>query len=205
VRAEWFFANGDSFTASAFYKDLADPIELFESAASDTSIAREIVNAEAGEVYGVEFEWLKSLGFIAGFMDPFFLQGNLTLQDSELTAGTQADAPTNPKRKLAGASDYVANVMLGYDSPNGHYTGSLIYNVFGERLYVAGRNGAPDGFEQPFQSLDLTYSWYPTELITVSAKAQNLLDDEIEIERAGVTVFTESPGTLVAFSMKWEF
>ena len=31
-----------------------------------------------------------------------------------------------------------------------------MYNVFGERLFVAGRLGAPDRYEQPFHSLDRT-------------------------------------------------
>ena len=66
---------------------------------------------------GVEFEGLKELGFLGGFFDTLFVQGNLTLQDSELVAGPRADAPTNPIRPLTGASEYVANLMLGFDSP----------------------------------------------------------------------------------------
>ena len=82
-------------------------------------------------------------------------------------------------------------------------TASLIYNVFGERLYVAGRNGSPEGFEQPFHSLDLTYFWYPTENFTLKAKVQNLLGEEIEIERAGVMTFAEDPGTQISLSFSW--
>ncbi len=203
LRAEWFFASGDNVTVTAFYKDIANPIEFFESAASDTNTAREIVNATSAEVTGIEFEGLKELGFLGGFFDTMFVQGNLTLQDSELVAGPAADAPTNPVRKLAGASDYVANLMLGYDSPDARHTASLVYNVFGERLYVAGRNGAPDGYEQPFHSLDVTWSWYPTDTITIKAKAQNLLGETIEIERQGVTTFEEDPGSSYSLSLTW--
>lgn len=205
ARAEWFFSNGDNFTVSLFYKDIDNPIEFFESAASDTTIAREIINAESAEVYGVEFEGLKTLGFIGGALESFFLQGNFTLQSSELVAGPEADAPTNDVRDMTGASDYVVNMMLGYDAPSGKHTASLIYNVFGERLYVAGRLGAPDGFEQPFHSLDLTYSWYPTENLTVKAKFKNLLDETITIEREGVNTFKEKPGQEFAVSVQYAF
>jgi TonB-dependent receptor len=203
IRGEWFFGGGDNLTVTLFYKDIDNPIEFFESAASDTTTAREIINADSAEVYGVEFEGLKELGFLGDFMSSFFVQGNVTLQDSELVAGPEADAPTNEVRPLTGASDYVANLSLGYDSPNGQHTASIGYNVFGERLYVAGRNGAPDGYEQPFHSLDFVYSWYPTDTITVKAKVQNILQEKIEIERQGVVTFEEDPGSTFAISFQY--
>jgi len=205
VRAEWFFQSGDSFTVTLFDKQIDNPIEFFESAASDTTIAREILNAESGQVQGVEFEFLKELGFIGNRFDSFFLQGNLTLQDSELVAGPNADAPTNPIRELSGASNYVANLLFGYDAPNGKHTATLIFNEFGERLFASGRIGKPDAFEQPFQSLDLTYFWYPSDSLTLKAKFQNLLGDEIEIQREGVVTFKEDPGTTLSVAVQWSF
>jgi TonB-dependent receptor len=203
IRAEWFFDSNDNLTVSLFYKDIDNPIELFEAPASDTTILREIVNAESAELTGVEFEGYKSLGFIGEFWEPFFIQGNVTFLDTELVAGPNADAPTNLKRDLANASDYIANIVFGFDSMDARHTATLVYNVFGERLYVAGRNGAPDAFEQPFNSLDLTYSWYPTDAITVKFKAQNLLDETIEIERESVTILEEDPGQ--SFSLSFQY
>ena len=203
VRAEWFFSSGDNLTVTLFRKEIDKPVEFFESPASDTTIAREILNGESAVVEGVELEALKELGFLGGFFDTLFLQGNVTFQDSELVAGLRPDAPTNPVRPLSGASEYVANVMLGYDSPDSKHTASLIYNVFGERLYVAGRNGAPDGFEQPFHSLDLTYAWYPTDTMTIKVKAQNLLDETTTIEREGIAVFEQEPGIDYSLSFSW--
>ena len=209
IRGEWFFGNGDNLTVTVFKKDIDKPIEFFESAASDTTIAREILNANEATVEGVEIEFLKELGFLGGFWDSFFVQGNFTIQDSELICNAnasfpcEADAPTNPTRSLSGASDYVANLMFGFDSPDAKHTASLIFNEFGERLYVAGRNGAPDGFEQPFTSLDLTYFWYPTDTMTLKVKAQNLLNETVTIEREGVVVFEEDPGSTISISFNW--
>ena len=203
LRAEWYFGNGDNFTVTLFNKDIRNPIEFFEIPASDTTIAREIINAASGNVRGVEIEGLKELGFLGSAFDAFFLQGNLTLQESELVAGNDANVPTNAVRPLSGASDYVVNVMFGFDSTDAKHTASLIYNVFGERLYVAGRNGAPDGYEKPFQSLDFTYFWYPTSRVTMKLKAQNLLGETIRIERLGVTTYEEDPGTVVSLSLAW--
>ncbi|MDA0678740.1 MAG: TonB-dependent receptor [Proteobacteria bacterium] len=210
VRGEWFFGNGDNLTVTLFKKDIDKPIEFFESAASDTTIAREILNSNEATVEGLEVEFLKALGFIGGPFETLFVQGNVTMQNSELVCDAnaadfacEADAPTNPVRPLSGASDYVANFMLGFDSPDSKHTASIMFNVFGERLYVAGRNGSPDGYEQPFNSLDLTYFWYPTDTMTLKLKAQNVLNETITIERDGVVVFEEDPGTTISLSFNW--
>ncbi len=200
IRAEWYFGGGDNFSITAFYKDIDNPIEFFASGRVESGSAREIINAESAEVQGVEVEFLKELGFLGSYFDSFFLQANATIQDTELVAGPNADAPTNPVRPLAGASDWITNVVLGYDSPNAMHTATLVFNTYGERLFQAGRLGAEDSFEQPFNSLDLTYSWYPTDQITVKFKAVNLLGDSLEIDRAGVTIFDEDPGTTFSAS-----
>lgn len=205
LRAEWFFANGNNLTISLFSKEIADPIEYFESPASDTNTAREIINADETTITGIEVDGVLALGFFGDWGESWFLQGNATFQDTETTAGTNADAPTNNVRPATGASDYVFNMMLGYDSMDGRHSANLLYNVFGERLYVAGRLGAPDGYEQPFNSLDVNYSFYPSDNWTVKLKVQNLLDETIEIERAGVVTYAENPGTAVAVKVKYDF
>ena len=205
LRAEWFFSNGDNFTASLFYKDIQNPIEFFEAAAFEEALATEIVNAESSTVYGLELEWLKGLDFLGDDFESLFIAGNMTVLDSELTAGQFADAPTNATRPMAGASDYAVNVQMGYDSEDGRHSAMLIYNVFGERLYFAGRNGSPDAYEQPFNSLDATYFFYPTEQMTVKFKLKNLLDETIEITQNSVVTHEEQPGTMVALDVKWHF
>lgn len=205
LRAEWFFSNGDNFTASLFFKDIQNPIEFFEAAAFEESLATEIINAESSNVYGLELEWLKGLGFMGERFDPLFVAGNMTALDSQLTAGEFADAPTNETRPMAGASDYAVNFQLGYDSNDGVHSAMLIYNVFGERLYFAGRNGTPDAYEQPFDSLDLTYFYYPTDQLTVKLKLKNLLDEQIEITQNNVVIHEEAPGTMIEFDVKWSF
>ena len=205
LRFEWFFANADSFTVSFYYKELENPIEFFETAASDTTIAREIVNADSAEILGAEVEVLKELGFLHAWLEPFFLQANVTFQDSELIAGPNADAPTNEKRDLTNAAPWIANVILGFDSPDAAHSATLSYNVFDDRLFLAGRNGAPDGFEQTRHSVNLTYQWYPTDTLTVKLKGSNLLDEPVTIERSGVETFKEDIGQTFTASLQWDF
>jgi TonB-dependent receptor len=209
MRAEWFFAGGDNFTVSVFYKDITDPIETIEAAGTDDNVSLTFINAESAELYGVEFEWLKGLGFLDGeertWADAFFFAGNLTLSDSEIVIGDAALNLTNNKRPMTQQSDYIANIQFGFDSPGGAHTATLVYNVFGERVFFGGRNGAPDAMEQPFSSLDLIYDFYPTESLSLKLRLQNLLDEQIEIEQGGVTVLEQTLGMTIKFDATLRF
>ena len=76
LRAEWFFGNGDNFTASLFYKDIEQPIETVQGAGTDDNISLTFINAESASVYGLEIEWLKDLStFGSGLPRSVFLLG----------------------------------------------------------------------------------------------------------------------------------
>ncbi len=176
ARGEFYYANGDNLTVSLFFKDIQNPIERIRTAGSDDNIQLTFVNAESGETYGVEFEGLKTLG-----NSGFFLSGNVTLSDSELTIdNTITGGPTNATRRLTGHSEYVANATLGWDSESGIHSAFLNYNVFGERVFYGGISGNDDAFEQPFQSLGVVYKWFPTDYIEVDVSWDNILDDNRE-------------------------
>lgn len=208
LRGEWFFSGGDNFTVSLFYKDIENPIETVEGAGSDDNVSLTFVNAESAEVYGIEIEGLKGLGFLTngGWTDAFFVSGNLTVSDSELTIGTAAGVNlTRNKRRLTQHAPYVANVQLGYDAPNGKHTASLAYSFFGERVFSAGRDGAPDSLEQPFHSLDLVYSYYPVEPLAIKLRVQNLMDEKTQIDQGDVTVLEQSIGRTFKIDATYRF
>lgn len=203
-RFEWFFSNGNNFTVSLFYKDVVNPIDQAEAAAGDNAQALEIINTESAEILGLELEFLWSLATVLDELDQFFVQGNLTFLDTETIVGDAADAATNNERELIGASDS-ANLIFGFDSWNEQHSATLSYNVFGERMNFAGRNGQDDVFEQPFHSLNATYSYYPTDQITVEFKAKNLLDSEVELIRSGVSIYKEEKGQSFSLSFKYKY
>ena len=207
LRAEWFFESGDNLTVSLFYKDIRDPIETVEEAGTDDDIVLSFVNAESAEIYGIEFEGLKALGFLSGggWSDSFFVAGNLTLSDSEITIGAAAPDLTNNERPMTQHSDVVVNFQLGYDSPDTRHSAALAYNMYSERIFFAGRFGADDAMEQPFNSLDLTYSFHPTESMILKLRLQNLLDEDIVIEQGGVDVLTQTVGLTTKLDFTYRF
>lgn len=204
LRGEWVYDNGDNFTLSLFYKDVADPIEQSRKPGSDENIMLTFYNGEEGEIYGVEFEGLKNLG--AGF----FVSGNLTLSDSEIVSPDN-EGYTSLKRRMNGQSEYVLNTQLGYDSDNGMHSASLVYNVFGDRVYYAARsNGHDDAFEQPFHSLDIVYSFFPADAITAKLKVGNILDEKRTFEQTNsrgnnVTILEQEVGTTFSVNLRYSF
>ena len=210
LRAEWFWDSGDNLTASLFYKDVTDPIETLQGAATEDNIVFNFVNADAVTIYGAEFEGLKSLGFLQGWLgewiDQFYIAGNVTLSDSELDirAGGLAGNITNTSRRMTQQSEWVVNVQLGFDSFNGKHGATLVYNSVGERIFFAGIESFDDAYEQPFHSLDFVYSWFATENLTLKLRIRNLLDQGVEIEQDGVTILEQDVGATALFDIRWE-
>lgn len=204
LRGEWVYDNGDNFTVSLFYKDVTNPIEQSRIPGSDDNIMLTFYNAEEGEIYGLEFEGLKNIG--AGF----FVSGNLTLSDSEIVSA-ENQGFANTKRQMTGQSEYVLNTQLGYDSDDGMHSASLVYNVFGERIYYAARSdGHDDAFEKPFHSLDIVYSFFPTDAITAKFKVGNILDEKRTFEQTNsqgnnVTILEQEVGTTFSVDLRYSF
>ena len=209
LRAEWFWSNGDSFTVSGFHKDVTNPIETLQGAATEDNIVFNFVNADAVQIHGLELEGLKGLGFlgglVGGWIDQFYVSGNLTLSDSKLDirADGLAGNITNTSRRMTQQSEWVANVQLGFDSFNGKHGATLVYNSFGERIFFAGIESFDDAYEQPFHSLDLVYSWFATENLTVKVRLQNLLDEGVEIKQDGVLILEQDVGATALLDVKW--
>ncbi len=208
VRTEWFFDSGNNFTASLFYKDIQNPIESTRKPGSDDDIILTFENSASGEIYGLELEMLRDLS------EGFFITTNITLSDSEIVApeGALGEGYTNRVRPMTGQSEYVLNTQLGFDSDNGEHSASLVYNLFGERLFFAARNigDHQDAFEQPFNSLDITYSYYPTENVTTKIKIGNILNQERIFEQinsndVNVEILRQKVGTSFSLDLKYSF
>ena len=227
LRWEWYREAGNNVSVAFFYKDIETPIELVELATVGGAAPNLLTaNAEEGELIGIEMEFLQDLAFIGESFDNFFLTGNLTVSDSEVTIGAVDDdvtslfeeqlldalnatsasnIVTNNKRRLVGHSEWVANMQLGWDSDNGEHAATLVYNAFGPRIIVPGTRGNEDAEEETFHSLDLVYSYYPTFETTVKLSVKNILDEQKEITQEGLDLLVEEQGVSFSASFSWEF
>jgi len=184
LRWEWFPGKGETVAVSAFYKDMSNPIEvLFEPGVG--SIQPQ--NVDSGEVYGIEFEFRRSLAFINSAFENWSLGGNLTfiesevaIPDAELEILRDYDPNAADTRELLGQSPYVFNADINYSNENWGSSATLSYNVVGERLDLVVFGPLGDVYEQP--APDLTFVWSQRLNLSWSLKfsAKNLLNPDKE-------------------------
>jgi TonB-dependent receptor len=208
LRWEYYSDTGNNLSIGAFYKDVDAPIEPIQRI-SEAGRQLKFYNAESGYIYGIETEFLQQLDFIGdegSLWEDFFVAGNLTLGDSSIDIATNGEIdPTHNSRAMTGHSKWVANVQLNYDSSNQYHSTTLVYNIFGERIAYGGRGGLDDVFEQPFSSLDFTYSFFPTDSMTIKLKAKNMLDEITEYKQQGQLVYAKEPGTEYSLQFSYEY
>jgi outer membrane receptor protein involved in Fe transport len=209
VRLEWYY-DTSNYSIGLFYKDLDNPIEAVELSGSDGNLLMSFRNAQNGKVYGAETEFLQQLDMFDGdfgqLANNFFVAGNLTVSESEISIQRFAGANlTNLERSLSGHSKYVANLQLGFDADNNQHNATLTYNVFGKRIAFAGVNGKDDAFEQPFHSLDFTYSYTPQQNMTLKLGLKNLLDEDVEILQQGEILQKRVEGQSYSLSFSYKY
>ncbi len=220
VRAEFFGEDSEMIAFSAFYKDFTDPIELtFYESAPDQLTPRNLGNAS---VVGLEFEFRKSLGFIANSLEKLkfninasYIESSLTMFEDEFNRRVNAARDgehVENERELQGQSPYLINTGLNYtDSEIGLQTG-LFFNVQGKTLEVVGTGIVPDVYTVPFNSLNFTLNkkFGPEKKSTVDIKVSNILNSKrksvYESFSASDQIFTQlNPGTEFSIGYSYSF
>lgn len=177
IRWEWFPEPGEVVAASLFYKDLINPIELEQVTANDEVQPK---NRESAQVYGVELELRKNLGWLNDALTPFEIGANATYVESKINTSKfefENFAQNEDSRQLAGQSPYIVNFDLTYRNEGSGTTASVFYNVFGERLFLTSRI-TPSVYEQPAPSLDFSLSQNFGDKLTIKFSAKNLLNPD---------------------------
>lgn len=186
LRYELYPDQGELIAFSAFYKQFHDPIlRRFTPTASLPELG--YINIDKADVYGVELEFRKNLGFINDrIMRHFYFGANVALIKSaykipqdELKASQQID-PTYDitERPFQGQAPYIANVVLSYINPGKGWESSLSFNVSGRRLYSISLSGTPDVYEEEFPLLNFNLTKRFAEHYQVTVSARNILNPE---------------------------
>jgi hypothetical protein len=195
ARYEWYPSRGESLSLGAFYKDFEDPIELTYRASAGTLV--QPVNIQGAQNFGVEFAARTKLDFIGEAVKDFYIAGNVSYIYSQISIDPESDAAdllTNTERPLQGQSPYTVNLQFGYDNPESRTQATLLYNVSGPRIVEVGAYGIPDNYEQPFHSLDFTFSQKFDNEWKISVSADNLLNLPHTYEQGDITTYYELEG-----------
>ncbi len=186
LRWEWFPSSGEVLSVGLFAKRFRDPIERIFLATSGTRVIS-FVNAEGAENFGLEVEARKRLGFLAEGLDRFTAFTNLTVMDSDIRIGSGAASRTRDERPMVGQAPYVANVGLGYATPEGRTSATFLYNVVGRRIVSASEAPLPDIYQEARRRLDLSLRVPLFGSVSGKFDAENLLDDPAEVTQGTVT------------------
>ncbi|MFP4471482.1 MAG: TonB-dependent receptor domain-containing protein, partial [Bacteroidales bacterium] len=192
LRWEMFWDRGQNVSASVFYKDFDAPIELVRLTSGVTSTEYQPRNVGDGTLYGVEFEFSKSLDILATALKDFNISGNVTLTKSEIIM-TESEFNSRKEfekvrqtiektRNMAGQSPYVINGGISYNNYDTGLSAGLFYNVKGETLSIVGTGVFPDMYVRPFHSLNLSINKNLGEAhnTSINFKISNILNQKVE-------------------------
>lgn len=174
LRYEWFVNPGEIIAVSGYYKDFTDPISSRYLPSSNTEI--KFINVDRAQVYGIELELRKSLGFITPGLEKLKFNSNVSFIRSDVSV--VKTSPYEPDtRPFEGQAPYIVNVGLLYDDREQNLDATLSLNWVGDRLRFLGQDGAPDIYDRARAQLDFNIQkrFGPVGL---SFSAQNILNTE---------------------------
>ena len=193
-----YFSDVEYVKSGVFYKYLDNPIEDVQLRSSSLPIYS-FDNADKATVYGLEFDGRKGLAFISDRLSEFYLAGNLSFIQSEVTLRPEQESIyTSNNRDLQGLSPFVINLTLGYEIKGRSLT--LSYNKMGERLRKVGMiddgDFFPDHYEDPAAILDLVWIEKFRSGLSFKFKIGNILQQETLWTQGGqVTKSFKDPTT----------
>jgi len=210
IRWEFYPSPSELLSVGAFFKRIEKPIELTVQPGVEQRLS--FANADEAENFGIELEGRKQLGFLDrwigldGVFSPFFLAGNLSVIESEITiAPEDRGILTSTSRELQGQSPLIVNFQVGYDRPDLGIESTVLYNFVGERIAEVGVLGAPDKIEQGAAQLDFVFRWKWSDHWSFKAKFGNLLDSEFEIKQGPQTTQRYKNGRTLSLGLTFDF
>ena len=192
LKYELFPTAKEMIAVGLFGKHIINPIEKTFISNATTGTVTTFLNSESANLYGIEAELLVGLERISESLGSFSWGLNATLMSSKVTVSPNFESidedgiitvkpsiETHQSRSLQGASNWLVNSDLKYEfnfSNEWSNTVSLVYGVFGKRIYAVGTNGQDHVYELPVQQLDFVWGSKVSEHFDVKFTADNILN-----------------------------
>jgi outer membrane receptor protein involved in Fe transport len=188
LKYELFPTSKEVFVLGLFGKKIDQPIErTFISNAANSTITT-YLNSDNALLYGAEIEFIFDFARINKSLTDFSFGFNTSLMHTKVdvkptTTDSEGNVTTSietfKNRELQGASKWLINSDLKYQfdlSESWSNTVSLVYSVFGKRIYAVGTGGLDHIYELPVQQLDFIWSSKLSNHFDLKFSADNLLD-----------------------------
>jgi outer membrane receptor protein involved in Fe transport len=180
---ELFPNNKELFAIGVFGKLIENPIEkvFFPSASSGGQLTT-FKNSKEAILFGAEFEMILQLSRLHESLSNFSWGFNTSLMSTDVTIDrTQQgnEFENSDNRDLQGASNWLVNTDLKYDfkfSKDWKNSMSIIYNIYGDRIYAVGSGGLDHEYEKSFGKLDFVWTSTITKAIELKWSVDNILN-----------------------------
>lgn len=195
LKYEWFPSAKEMVTITGFSKFIQNPIErLFTPSAGSGGQIITYNNSKQATLYGAELEFLVQLERISSVLSNFSFGMNTSLMYSKVEIekvknGLQSPetiaVDAKPTRKLQGASPWIINADLKYESEfskNWKNTMTLVFNAYSKRIYAVGTYGLDNYYEMPFNKLDFIWGNKISDKWDIKLSAENILNPAYKIK-----------------------
>jgi outer membrane receptor protein involved in Fe transport len=224
LKYEFFPTNTETFSVGVFGKKISNAIErTFQPTAGGNQTT--FVNTGDATLYGLEMDFILDLARISDNLKNLSWGFNTSLMTTDVKANSTfvsytndilPSAETHRDRQLQGASNWLVNSDLKYQfSFSEKWTNniSLVYGVFGKRIYSVGTNGLDHIYELPVSKLDLVWGSKINEHFDVKFSADNILNPKVNFDYGDDSTLTSDAKSLdyknykrgVGFSMSLNY
>lgn len=207
IKYELFPKNNELLAAGLFAKQIQNPIErVFIAGAGGSGQLMTYQNSKEALLYGAEIELLLQLNRLSPALADFSFGLNTSLMKTDVKVNYGSTSlENNPSRKLQGASEWIVNSDLKYDfefSEIMKNSISLVYGVYGPRIFAVGSAGMDNIYEQPFHKLDFVWTSKLTKNIDAKFAVDNILNSLYKMELGNENRFTINESSLLLESFK---
>ncbi len=185
VRFEYYPGAGQVLSATGFYKQFKDPIELINRTGVSGGNELYYTNAPKAENFGAELEYRFKLSSFIKRDSSIFLNNttfftNIAIIKSKVTIDTAVIAGSITNRPLQGQSPFLVNAGVMFSHPKQNWTASISYNIVGRRIFIVGNVQEPDVWENHRHIIDFQLTkqfakYFEAKLNVRDALAQKLL------------------------------
>ncbi len=182
LRYELYGKGSDFVQVGLFYKYFKNPIQQIILSSGSDSRAFSFVNGDWAYTKGIEIDFRKNMGAFAKSVHckelaNLNIVGNISLIQSQLYISKNINQAN--KTQLQGQSPYIINGGLYYQNDSSGLQISVLYNVFGPRIFLLGTLQYPNIGELARHTIDITVSQRLNKRFSLNFGAQDILNNPI--------------------------
>ena len=204
IKYEVFPNSRELFAVGVFGKMINDPIErVFKPTANSGGQITTFKNSEQAIIFGAEIEVLYQLDRINESLSNFSLGFNTSIMSTDVAIDTKKqgnELENSSSRNLQGASNWLINTDLKYDfvlNNDWKNTMTLVYNVYGDRIFAVGSSGIDHIYEKSFSKLDFVWSSTFSKNIEMKFAVENILNPSYRKELGDNSTITITEDSLI--------